>query len=77
MISQTFLFVLSGFAIWLISSKGPWKRWGYLVGLMGQPFWIYAAIQSEQWGILLLTFWYCYAWSRGVWNYIIKEYWEW
>jgi len=77
MISQSFLFVFSGMAIWMVSGKKPWKRWGYLVGLMGQPFWFYAAIVSEQWGILLLTCWYTYAWSRGVWNYIIKDYWEW
>lgn len=67
---QAAIFVLSGAAIWLVGGVSDnAKRWGYLLGLAGQPFWAYSAYRGEQWGILLLTAWYTIAWGRGLWNH--------
>jgi len=60
-------------AIWLVGhKKSNIRRWGYVTGLCAQPFWIYTAISNKQWGILLLSIWYGYAWGQGFYNYWIK-----
>jgi hypothetical protein len=70
---QICIFIFSCSSIWLISRKEKWSCWGFIIGLMGQPFWLIASIQSKQWGILFLTFVYIYSWSQGVYNYWIKK----
>ncbi len=41
------------------------RRWAPIAGLLGQPFWILAALRAEQWGILAVSLLYTYAWLRG------------
>lgn len=41
------------------------RRWVSIFGLIGQPFWFYAAWHSEQWGILALCVLYSLSWGRG------------
>ena len=60
-------------AIWLIGRKEEWRKWGYLLGLCGQPFWMWTSIANEQWGIFALTFWYTYSWSQGCWNFTLDD----
>ena len=56
-------------AIWLTQqAKEAWKRYACLFGMAGQPFWIYAAWHTEQWGILLVSFIYTYSWWIGIKN---------
>lgn len=67
---QAAIFILSGAAIWLVGNVDTRaQRWGYALGLAGQPFWAYSAWQAEQWGIMLLTAWYTIAWARGLRNH--------
>lgn len=72
MIIQTFIFIFSCSAIWLVGRKEHWRRWGYIAGVCGQPFWFYSAITNEQWAIVALCIFYTYSWGQGVWNYWIK-----
>lgn len=44
------------------------RRYACLFGLLGQPFWIYAAWKSQQWGTGLVSALYAAAWMRGVWH---------
>jgi len=67
------IFLLGASSIWFVSRKEKWKRWGYIIGLCGQPFWIYMSINTHQWGLLALTFVYIYNWSMGIHNYWIKK----
>lgn len=69
---QVMIFIFGASGIWFVSRKEDWKRWGYILGLMGQPFWFYSALTNEQWGILALTAFYTYSWSQGIFNYWIK-----
>lgn len=56
-------------AIWLSQSKEEnWRRFACLFGLAGQPFWFWAAISAEQWGIFVLCCLYTISWARGVLN---------
>lgn len=71
-IEQIFIFLFGASGIWFVSRTEKWKRWGYILGMLGQPFWFYSAWETQQWGIFLLTIFYCYSWSQGIWNYWIK-----
>lgn len=73
MIDQIGITIFGCSAIWLVGRKEHWKRWGYILGMCSQPFWLWAAVKAEQWGIVLLTFWYTYSWGQGIWNYWIKK----
>jgi len=53
-------------AIWLSQdSREGWRRWACIFGLVGQPFWFYAAWHAQQWGIFALCFLYTLAWAKG------------
>jgi len=69
MIIQAGIMIFGASAIWVVGRKESWSRWGYILGLMGQPFWIAAALQSDQYGILIMTVFYTYAWGQGIWNH--------
>lgn len=74
MISQVFIMILGASAIWFVSRKEDWKRWGYIFGMLSQPFWFYTAYINEQWGILVMCLFYTYSWGQGIWNYwIVRE----
>ncbi len=60
-------------AIFLTQSKSKQlQRFACLFGLAGQPFWIWAALDAEQWGILALTVLYTFAWAKGLWVYWLR-----
>lgn len=74
MIFQLMIALTGCIAIWLASdARLARRRWACLFGLAGQPFWFYAALTAEQWGILVLTVFYTAAWARGVYTYWIKR----
>jgi hypothetical protein len=73
MMSQLMIALLGGSAIWLISRREAWSRWGYVLGLASQPFWFYSSIRAKQWGILALACWYTYAWGQGIKNHVLSQ----
>jgi hypothetical protein len=72
MISQIFIMILGVTAIWLVGLTKEYRKWGYVFGLCAQPFWIVWSINTEAWGILVLTLFYKYSWAKGIYNFIIK-----
>lgn len=73
MISQFLIGIFGVTAILLVGRKDKWQKWGYIVGLLGQPFWFYSAIINEQWGIVVLCIFYLYSWGQGAYNHWIKK----
>jgi len=71
-LNQGAIIVFSCLAIWLVGRREPWRRWGFIVGLLGQPFWLWSSWQHEQWGIFAVSVWYTYAWMQGIWNFWIR-----
>lgn len=67
------LFILSASAIWFVGRKEEWKRWGYIIGLCSQPFWLYSSWTTNSWGIFCLSLFYTYAWGQGIYNYWLKN----
>lgn len=72
-IIQFCIFVLSASAIWFVGSTEKWSKYGYVLGLLSQPFWFYSTITKEQYGMLCLTVFYTYSWGRGFYNHFIKK----
>jgi len=67
---QLAIIVCSCSAIWLIGhERAGRRRCGYLIGLAGQPFWIYASFAAGNWGILLVSIWFTVAYGYGLKNH--------
>ena len=66
---QLMIAILGGLAIYLVGRKDKYKRYGYISGLLSQPFWLYSAFVNQQWGIFVLSIWYTYSWGNGIKNY--------
>jgi len=55
-------------AIWLAMGNWlPGRKWAPVIGLCGQPFWLFFAFQAGGWGILILTTAYTLVYVRGIW----------
>lgn len=65
-VAQAAILILSGLAAWLVTDPGPSHRWGCVVGLVAQPFWLAVTWRARQWGMFALAIYYCVAWGRGV-----------
>lgn len=71
-ISQIFIMILGSSAIWMVGKTGNVRKWGFIVGLMGQPFWFYTAWEAQQYGIIAMCLFYTYSWGNGVYQNWIK-----
>lgn len=43
------------------------RRWASVVGLCGQPFWLWFAYSASAWGLLALSVAYSAVYARGIW----------
>ncbi|MCK5600499.1 hypothetical protein KAR91_01450 [Candidatus Pacearchaeota archaeon] len=70
-LDQVGLLLFGAAAIYLVGLEpsNPYQKWGYVVGLISQPFWLYATYRDEQWGIFYLSIFYTYSWSAGIYNH--------
>lgn len=69
MIAQIGIFLFGIGAIFLVNDHRPeLRKWGPIVGLVGQPFWFMATIASEQWGMVAICAVYTLLWMRGIYN---------
>lgn len=71
LIAQLWIMIFGCVAIWLVGRPEEWSRFGYIFGILSQPAWFYTSIKHRQWGILLLSIWYTYAWGQGIWYHWI------
>jgi hypothetical protein len=65
---QFFILTLSSLSIWFMAGK-RYQIFGFIIGLCGQPLWIYTTYKSGQWGMLLLSLWFIFNHIRGIVNY--------
>lgn len=50
-------------AVILVAQK---NKWGFVFGLLSQPFWFITSYLNHQWGIFLLSMVYTASWGYGV-----------
>ncbi len=62
--SQVMLF-LGAFSVLLLGNNNPW---GFVVGIVQQPFWYYTSVYNQQWGLLCASLVYTVAWCVGLYN---------
>ena len=73
MIGQIIIAITGVVAIFLTQSQNPnIQKHACLVGMAGQPFWIMAALETEQWGIFFLSVFYTVAWGQGIYNFWLR-----
>jgi len=73
-ITQIMIAVTGCLAIYLTQqNKAEPKRYACVVGLLGQPFWIYETFINDQLGMFALTIFYTFAWLLGIKNNWIKD----
>jgi hypothetical protein len=66
-IEQTIIAICGMASIWLANDpRESHRRWACVIGLVAQPFWMWATWQAAQWGIFALSFVYAAGWARGV-----------
>jgi hypothetical protein len=68
-VDQVAILLLAPLAIWLLAEAGPAARWGYVLGLCSQPFFIYAAFRARQPATLIVSVLYVGIWIRGIVNH--------
>ena len=73
LVCQIGVVVFGAPAIWFVGRKEHWKKWGYVLGMCSQPFWIVGMTYNRHWGMLALSLFYTYSWGQGIYNYWIKE----
>lgn len=57
-------------SIWLSQSPAIGSRkWAPIIGLAAQPFWLWASIKADQYGIAALSLVYAAGWIRGIRTY--------
>ena len=57
---------LGALAIWLVGRKNyKISKWGYVVGLISQPFWFITYLLYEQYYLLIPLGLYSWAWYQG------------
>lgn len=71
-ISQYAIMLLGPAAIWVVGWRGKYRRWGYIIGIICQPFWFITLYCNEQWPVFVVAFLYMFSWLQGLWNYWIK-----
>jgi nicotinamide riboside transporter PnuC len=69
-ISQIGIGIFGVAAIILVARK---NKWGFVLGLLSQPFWIITAYENNQWGIQILNIIYVFTWSYGTYKWFLKD----
>ena len=68
-ISQVAIVILGSSAIILIARK---NKWGFIAGLLSQPFWYLTAYINKQWGVFLVSIIYTISWILGIYEWFFK-----
>lgn len=69
-ISQIGVSIFGVLAIVLVSLK---NKWGFVFGLMSQPFWFITSFANHQWGVFFLTIVYSISWTYGIYQWFFKN----
>jgi len=58
--------VLTFVALWLVTGAGPYARWGNVLGLASQPFYLAATWRANRWGMFIVAALTCGIWAHGI-----------
>ena len=66
-IDQIAIMICTCASVWCLAGRR--YRLGFIFGLCGQPFWIYATFTSGQWGMFVVSLWFTGNHVRGLINH--------
>lgn len=67
---QAIILFTGALAIWFSQiGNDALEPWACIVGLIGQPFFLYCTYRSRQWGMFLLSVLYTGAYFAGLWHF--------
>ena len=69
-ITQICIGLFGVLAVILVARK---NKWGFVFGLISQPFWLITSLKHKQWGIVILAFVYAFSWGYGVRQWFKKD----
>ena len=72
-LSQAMIFIFGTISMFLFARNDRWSKWAPIVGLLDKPFWFYATITTDEWGIFALNFVYMFIYLYGLYNFWIRE----
>lgn len=70
------LIILSGGLAILFTQQVKYpilNKYAPIIGMVGQPFWLYTSYTNHQWGIFVLSIVYAYAWWIGIKNQWLRS----
>ncbi len=69
-ISQVAIVFFGAGAIMLVAKK---NKWGFVFGMIAQPFWYITAYINEQWGVFFVSIIYTISWGLGIYEWFFKD----
>ncbi len=69
-ISQFGIAIFGISSIILVARK---NKWGFVLGLLSQPFFIITSYINKQWGIFILSLVYTISWIYGIYMWFFKK----
>ena len=67
--AQLMILIFGAGAISMIASKRESvQKYGFLCGVISEPFWLYEAWRSGQWAVMLLALWWGCWYGVGLWK---------
>lgn len=69
-ISQVGIAAFGVAAVILVAKK---NKWGFVFGLLSQPFWFITSFINKQWGIFFLSIIYAGSWILGIYEWFYKN----
>ncbi len=69
LISQIAIGLFGISAIILVAKK---NKWGFVLGLISQPFWYITSYMNKQWGIFAHSLVYTFNWGFGIYEWFFK-----
>ncbi len=70
LISQIAIAIFGVSSIFLVARK---NKWGFVLGLLSQPFWYITSFIHKQWGIFFLSIAYTAVWLLGIYEWFFKD----
>ncbi len=69
LISQVAITFLGAGAIILVAKK---NKWGFVLGILSQPFWFITSYVHQQWGVFLVSIIFTISWLLGIYEWFYK-----
>ena len=68
-VSQVLIFVLGITSIILVARE---NKWGFVIALLVQPFWLLTSWLNHQWGVFFVSIAYTISWGYGAYRWFSK-----